>query len=103
MAKEVVVYIYDGILLNHKKKEIESVIVRWMNPEPVIQRAVSQKEKSKHCILMHIYGIYKNSTDEPIYREGWRHGHRERSGEHSGGRREQDKLSSSADMIHYHV
>ena len=38
-----------------KKKEIESVIVRWMNPKPVKERAVSQKEKSKHCILRHIY------------------------------------------------
>ena len=30
---------------------------------------VSQKEKNKYLILMHIYGIQKNSTSEPIYRE----------------------------------
>ena len=35
----------------------ESVLMRWMNLEPIIQREVSQKEKDKHHILMHIYGI----------------------------------------------
>ena len=33
----------------------ESVLMRWMNLEPIIQSEVSQKEKDKHCILMHIY------------------------------------------------
>ena len=35
----------------------ESVLTRWMNLEPIIQSEVSQKEKDKYCILMHIYGI----------------------------------------------
>ena len=39
-----------------KGKEFESVLVRWMNLEPIIQNEVSQKEKDKYCI-MHIYGI----------------------------------------------
>ena len=43
--------------------------MRWMNLEPVIQSEVSQKEKDKYRILMHIYGIYKNGTEEFIYRE----------------------------------
>ena len=30
---------------------------------------VSQKEKNKYLILIHIYGIQKNSPGEPIYRE----------------------------------
>ena len=51
------VYIHSGILLSHKKNEFESVLVRWMNLEPVIQSEVSQKEKNKYHILMHIYGI----------------------------------------------
>ena len=29
------------------------------NLEPIIQREVSQKEKDKYCILIHIYGIRK--------------------------------------------
>ena len=51
------VTIYNGILLSHKKNEIESVVVRWMNLESVIQSEVSQKEKSKYRILTYIYGI----------------------------------------------
>ena len=46
-----------------KKKKIETVLVRWMSLEPVKQSDVSQKEK-KNCILMHIYGFYKNGTDD---------------------------------------
>ena len=40
-----------------KRKAFESVLMRWMNLEPIIQSEVSQKEKDKYCILMHIYGI----------------------------------------------
>ena len=32
-----------------KKNEFESVVVRWMNLEPVIQSEVSQKEKNIVC------------------------------------------------------
>ena len=42
--------------------------MRWMNLEPIIQSEVSQKEKNKYHILMLIYGIYKDGTDEPICR-----------------------------------
>ena len=50
-----------------KRNTFESVLMRWMNLEPIIQSEVSQKEKEKY-ILMHIYGIYKNGTKEFIYR-----------------------------------
>ena len=40
-----------------KRNGFESVLVRWMNVEPVIQGEVSQKEKNKYHILMHICGI----------------------------------------------
>ena len=40
-----------------KRNTFESVLIRWMNPEPIIQSEVSQKEKVKYRILMHIYGI----------------------------------------------
>ena len=42
----VCVYTYNGILLGHKN-EFESVLVRWINLEPVIQSEASQKEKNK--------------------------------------------------------
>ena len=40
-----------------KMKAFESVLVRWINLEPIIQTEVSQKEKDKYHILMHIYRI----------------------------------------------
>ena len=39
-----------------------------MNLEPIIQSEVSQKEKDEYHILIHIYGINKNDTEEFIYR-----------------------------------
>ena len=53
-----------------KRNAFESVLVRWMNLEPIIQSEVSQKEKNKYCISMHAYGIQKNAADEPICRAG---------------------------------
>ena len=38
-------------------KRNESVLMRWMNLEPIIQSEVSQKEKDKYCILTHTYRI----------------------------------------------
>ena len=35
----------------------ESVLMRWMNLESIIQSELSQKEKDKYHILTHIYGI----------------------------------------------
>ena len=40
----------------------------WMNLEPVIQSEMGQKKKNKYPMLLHIYGIQKNGTDEPIGR-----------------------------------
>ena len=68
MDKEFVVNIHNGILLSHKRNIFESLLMRWMNLEPIIQSEVSQKEKDKYHILTHIYGIYKNGVEEFIYR-----------------------------------
>ena len=51
-----------------KRDTFESVLMRWMNLEPIIQREVSQKEKDNFRILTYIYGIYQNGTGEFIYR-----------------------------------
>ena len=40
-----------------KRNAIELFVVRWMDLESVIQSEVSQKEKNKYLMLMHIYGI----------------------------------------------
>ena len=51
-----------------KRYAFESVLMRWINLEPITQNEVRQKEKDKHCILTHIYGIQKNGTIEFIHR-----------------------------------
>ena len=40
-----------------KKNSFESVLMRWMKLEPIIQSEVSRKEKHQYSILTHIYGI----------------------------------------------
>ena len=50
------VHIHNG-LLAIKRNVFESVLMRWMNLEPIILSEVSQKEKEKYCILTHTYGI----------------------------------------------
>ena len=58
MDREAVVYIY---IMEYssaiKRKAFESVLMRWMNLEPIIRSKVSQKEKNKYHVLMHIYEI----------------------------------------------
>ena len=45
---------YDSAI---KRNAFESVLMRWMNLEPIMQNQVSQKEKDKYHILMYIYRI----------------------------------------------
>ena len=40
-----------------KKNTFESILMRWMKLELIIQSEVSQKEKHQYSILTHIYGI----------------------------------------------
>ena len=39
-----------------KKNSFESVLMRWMKLDPIIQSEVSQKDKEHYSILTHIYG-----------------------------------------------
>ena len=58
MEKEPVWYTYTMEYYSAiKRNAFESVLVRQMNLEPIIQSEISQKEKNKYCILMHIHGI----------------------------------------------
>ena len=51
-------YTYTMYFCSAKKRKIfESILMRWMNLEPNIPSKVSQKEKDKYHVLMHIYGI----------------------------------------------
>ena len=40
-----------------KKNTFESVLMRWMKLEPIIQSEVSQKKIHQYSILTHVYGI----------------------------------------------
>ena len=44
-----------------KMNAFESVLVRWMKLEPIIQSEVRQKEKHQYSILTHIYGILEKA------------------------------------------
>ena len=44
-------YIYTAV----KRNTFESVLMRWMNLEPILQSEVSQKKKDKYHILTYIY------------------------------------------------
>ena len=45
-----------------KKNTLESVLMRWMKLEPIIQSEVNQNEKHQYGILTHIYGFRKMIT-----------------------------------------
>ena len=42
--------------------------MRWMNLAPIIQSEVSQKEKYKYHILTRTYEIWRDGTDELMFR-----------------------------------
>ena len=42
--------------------------MRWMKLEPIIQSEESQEEKHQYSILTHIYGIKKDSNNDPIWK-----------------------------------
>ena len=73
------VYIQWDITQPQKTNTYESVLVKQMNLEPIIQGDVSQKEKNKYSKLKHIYEIQPNGTDEPISREGMQKQNREQT------------------------
>ena len=50
-----------------KRNVFESVVLRLMNLEPIIQKEVQQKDKNKYHILRHIYEIQNDGTDEHIF------------------------------------
>ena len=62
-----------------KNNAFESVIMRCMNLEPIIQTEISQKEKDKYCILMHIYGFRKVVLKNLLTEQQWRNRHREQT------------------------
>ena len=69
MNKEVVVYVYiyvhNGILLSHKKKEILPFAAMWMDLEMIILSEINQKDK--YHDITYMWNL-KNDTNELIYK-----------------------------------
>ena len=57
MDKEAVAHIHMEYYSAVKRNAFESVLMRWMNLEPIIQSEISQKEKAKYHILTRIHGF----------------------------------------------
>ena len=57
MDKKAVVHIHNGLLLSYLKNAFESVLMRWMKLEPIIQSEVSQKEKHQYNINAYIWNL----------------------------------------------
>ena len=49
------------------KNAFESVLMRWMKLEPIIQSKVSQKEKHQYSILTHIYLEFRKMVMMTLY------------------------------------
>ena len=81
-----------------KRNAFDSVLMRWMNLEPIIQIEVSQKDR--YCMLMHINGIQKAGTDERICRAAERRRHGGQTYGHRRGRRGRDDLREEHGNIH---
>ena len=50
-----------------KKNTFESVLMRWMKLEPIIQSEVSQKDKDQYSILTHIYMEFRKMVMITLY------------------------------------
>ena len=60
-----------------KRNTFESVLMRWMNLEPIMQSEVSQKVKNKHCILT-LYPESRKMVLKSLFTgQQWRNRHRE--------------------------
>ena len=71
-------YIYTMEYCSAIKRNIsESVLMRWMNLEPIIQSEVSQKDKVKYCFLMHITESREMVFKNLFTGQQWRNRNRE--------------------------
>ena len=62
MDKEVVVLIHNGYYSAIKGNAFESVLMRWMNPEPIIQTEVNPIVKVREAWWDAVHGVTKSQT-----------------------------------------
>ena len=76
-----------------KKNAFESVLMRWMKLEPIIQNELSQKEKHQYSILTHIYMKFRKMLIMTLHvRQQKRHRCKEQFFGLCGRRQEWDDL-----------
>ena len=79
-----------------QRNAFQSVLMMWMNLEPIIQSKVSQKEKDKYHILMYIYMESRKMVLINLSaRQKQRHRHKEWIYGHRWGRRGVGRIESS--------
>ena len=61
------VYIHNGILLNHKKNETVPFAAAWMDLEIIILNGTSQEEKGRYFMISRMWNP-KYDTNELIYK-----------------------------------
>ena len=79
------VYIYNGILLSHKKKKIMPFAATRMQLEIIILSEVSQKEKDKYHMISLICGIYNMAQMNLSTKQKLTYRHREQTCGYQGG------------------
>ena len=70
MDKKAVVHIHNGVLAI-KMNTFESVLMRWMKLESIIQSEITQKEKHQYSILMHRHRCIDQSFGLCGRGQGW--------------------------------
>ena len=84
-----------------KRSTFESVLVRWMNLEPVLQSEISQKERDKYCIVTYICTESRKMVLKNVFTgQQWRNRHREQTSEH-GEREEECEMYGKSNMETY--
>ena len=83
-----------------KRNTFESVLMRWMSLEPIIQCEVSQKEKDEYSILTHVWNL------EECYQRNYLQGsnrdrYREQIDEHGEGEEGECGLYGESNMETY--
>ena len=75
-----------------QRNGFESVVVRWMKLEPVIESEVNQKGKNKYILKQIYMESRKIVLMNPFTGKEWRHRCREQACGYSRGRRRWDEL-----------
>ena len=75
-----------------KRNAFESILMRWVNLEPIIQSEVSQKEKDKYHVIIHYMESRKIVSTMLCAGQQRRRRHKEETLGHSGRRRGRDDL-----------